>query len=82
MEDWGVVERVRYLCQRASRIWASKGKGRWEGSSGLSWEWGRPKGIMGLSYMALNGLIFKIFFFFFGKVWNFKRAKGRSLVQS
>ena len=39
---------------------------------------GRPKGIMGLPYMALNGLIFKGIF---GKARTVKRAKG-SLVQS
>ena len=70
-------------CQRASRIWASKGKGRWDGSLGLSWEWERPKGTMGLPYMASNGLMFKGFvFLFFSKAQTFKRAKGRSLVQS
>ena len=46
-------------CQRASPIWASKRKGRWDDGLGLSWEGGRPKGIMGLLYMASNGLIFK-----------------------
>ena len=40
---------------------------------------GRPKGTMGLPYMALNGLIFKGVF---GKARTFKRAKGRGLVQS
>ena len=67
------------MLQRASCIWASKGKGRWEDSLGLSWEGGRPKGIMGLPYMTSNGLIFRGFF---RKAWTFKRAKGRSLVQS
>ena len=71
-------------CQRASRIWANKGIGRWDGSLGLSWEGGRPKGTMDLSYMASKRLIFKVFFFFFffGKAQTFKRAKGRSLVQA
>ena len=38
---------------------------------------GSPKGIMGLRYMASNGLIFRDFF---GKARTFKKAKGRSLV--
>ena len=45
----------------------------------LFWDGERPKGTMGLPYMASNGLIFKDFF---GKAWTFKKAKGRSLVQS
>ena len=40
---------------------------------GPSWEWGSPKAIMGLPYMASNGLIFKDFF---GKAQTFKKAKG------
>ena len=44
---------------------------------------GSPKGTMGLPYMASNGLMFKGFvFLFFSKAQTFKRAKGRSLVQS
>ena len=47
--------------------------------------WDRPgrgdnlKVLMGLPYMALNGLIFKGVL---GKARTFKRAKGRGLVQS
>ncbi|SBO33946.1 hypothetical protein ANAPC4_01383 [Anaplasma phagocytophilum] len=51
--------RLSICCQRGSCIWASKGKGRWDGSLGPSWERGRPKGIMGLLYMASNGLILR-----------------------
>ena len=83
LEGWvwkiGEWSRLSICCQRASRIWASKGKGRWDGSLKLFWDGERPKGTMGLPYMASNGLIFKDFF---GKAQTFKKAKGRSLVQS
>ena len=42
-------------------------------------EGGRPKGIIDLPYMASNGLILKGFV---GKARTFKRAKGKSLLQS
>ena len=67
------------MLQRASHIWASKGKGRWDGSLEPSWEGERPEGTMDLPYMASNGLIFKGFV---GKAQTFKRAKGKSLIQS
>ena len=40
---------------------------------------GSPKETMGLPYMASNGRIFRDFF---GMARTFKRAKGKSLVQS
>ena len=46
---------------------------------GPSWEWESPKGTIGLPYLASDGLIFRDFF---GEAQTFKRAKGRSLVQS
>lgn len=61
---------------------SGQGKGRWYGSLGPSWERGRPKGTMGLPYMASNGLLLRFFVvvfffcFFFGKARTFKRVKG------
>ena len=76
---WNVVEGVSHSYVAKGHLISGQGKGRWYGSLGPSWEGGRPKGIMGLPYMASNRLIFKGFF---GKAQTFKRAKGRSLVQS
>ena len=79
MEDWGVVEGVSYLYVVKGHLVSGQVKEKVGRQFGTVLGGGRSKGIMGLPYMASNGLIFKDFF---GKAQTFKRAKGRSLVQS
>ena len=78
MEDWRVVEVIHMLPKGISYL-GKQGKRKVGWQFGTVLGGGRPKGIMGLPYMASNRLIFKGFF---GKAQTFKRAKGRSLVQS
>ena len=79
MEDWGVVEGVSYLYVVKGHLVSGQVKEKVGRQFGTVLGGGRSKGIMGLPYMASNGLMFKGFF---GKARTFKRAEGRSLVQS
>ena len=82
MKDWGVDEEVSH--PYAAKVHLVSGQVKEKEGEMAVWDCpggrGRPKGIIDLPYMALNGLIFKGFFF--GKAQTFKRAKGKSLVQS
>jgi len=82
MEDWGVVEGVSYLYVVKGHLVSGQVKEKVGRQFGTVLGGGRSKGIMGLPYMASNGLILKGCFLFFCKAQTFKRAKRRSLVQS
>ena len=64
MEVWNAVEGVSHPYVAKGHLISGQGKGRWYGSLGPSWVGGRPKGIMGLPYVASNGLLLRFFLFF------------------
>ena len=80
MEDWGMVEGVSYPYVATGHLVSEQvrekegGKAIWDcpGRGEDPKYYGPP--IHGLEWTDIKG--------FFGKAWTFKRAKGRSLVQS
>ena len=75
MEDWGVVEGVSYLYVVKGHLVSGQVKEKVGRQFGTVLGGGRSKGIMGLPYMASNGLILKCIF---GKARTLKSAKGQS----
>ena len=77
MEDWGVVEGVSYPYVAKGHLVSGQVKEN-EGGKAV-WDCpgrGRPKGIMGLPYMASNGLIFKGCCCFFVRPGPLRGRKG------